>query len=238
MFNIFDTTTNFQEFIYCDLDRFFNQTSKKVSDYPKIQKVIREHKKKLWSFGSFFEETLKTYSIEDMLFRMSNQCFTKQFFFGAKRELGYYYLTWDISKLQETIQENEIIPNTLIVDNLISEAQDNGVNLNTIDVERENNEPIIIAQHPVANNNYRGIIIDGNHRIAQAYKKGHHQILAYVLPPFVHMKGLLLDLDVFLFKLAYNFSVINKFVDGMNTTSEENIKKELHDTLFKVLYKI
>lgn len=238
MFNMFDTTTNFQEFTYCDLDRFLNQLSKKVSDYPKIQKVIRAHKKKLWSFGSFFEETMKTYTDDEISSRVNSQCFTKQFFYGKKQELGNYYLTWDVSKLRGLIQDNEMIPNTLVVDNLISEALENDVNLNTIDVNRENNEPIIIAQHPVANNIYNGIIIDGNHRIARAYKKGNHQILAYVLPPFVHTKGMLLDLDVFLFKLAYNFDLISKFVDNMNTTSDENFKKELHDILFKVLYKI
>ncbi|HDR7761526.1 TPA: hypothetical protein QCY16_005212 [Bacillus cereus] len=233
-----DTTTNFQKLVYCDLDRYLNDSSKKLSDYPKIQKVIRAHKQKLWSFGSFFEETLKKYSSEDISSKIKNQCFIKPFFYGERKELGYYYLTWDIPKLKELIRENEIIPNTLIVDNLVAEALNNDVNLNTIDMNRENNEPIIIAQHPVANNNYRGVIIDGNHRIARAYKKGNHQILAYVLPSFVHMKGMLLDLDVFLFKLAYNFDLITKFVDHMYVVSDENLKKELHDTLFKVLYKI
>ncbi|HDR7359779.1 TPA: hypothetical protein QCX16_003189 [Bacillus toyonensis] len=235
---MFDTTTNFQKLVYYDLDRYLNDSSKKVSDYPKIQKVIRAHKQKLWSFGSFFEENLKKYSSEDISSRVNNQCFTKPFFYGERQELGYYYLTWDISKLKELIQENEIIPTTLIVDTLVAEALNNDVNLNTIDMNRENNEPILIAQHPVANNNYRGVIIDGNHRIARAYKKGNHQILAYVLPSFVHMKGMLLDLDVFLFKLAYNFDLITKFVDHMYVVSDENLKKELHDTLFRVLYKI
>ncbi|PGD63256.1 hypothetical protein [Bacillus wiedmannii] len=235
---MFDTTTNLKEFVYSDLDRFFNYASKDLTDYPKFQKLIKRYKRELWGFGSFYEETLKSYSIKDLILGMGDQCFAKQFFLGESGELGYYHLTWDIVKLKEIIQENEMIPCSFPVNDLINEALDNGVDLRNIDLERENTEPIIIADHPVAQNHYGGIIIDGNHRIAQAYKKGNRQILVYVLPAFVHMKGLLSNLDVFLFKLAYNLKIIGEGVESLNTITNEKAKKELYDTLFKIIYKI
>ncbi|WP_375362002.1 hypothetical protein [Bacillus paranthracis] len=235
---MFDTTTNLREFVYSDLDRFFNFASKDLSDYPKIQKLIKKYKKESWGFGSFYEETMKNHSIKDLFLGIEDQCFTKQFFLGESGELGYYHLTWDIPKLKKIIQENDMIPCTFPVNDLLNEAIDNGVDLRNIDLERENLDPIIVVQHPSANNPYKGIIIDGNHRVVQAYKKGNRQILVYELPAFVHMKGLLSNLDVFLFKLAHNLNTIGEFINIFNTVTNEKAKKELYDILFKIIYKI
>ncbi|MED1287784.1 hypothetical protein [Bacillus mycoides] len=231
-------TTNLKDFVYSDLSQVFSQAEKDYSDYPKLKKTIKNYKRSLWGFGSFYEETLKKNSFIDMLKGMKDETFCKKYTYGEMGEVGYYYLTWDIPKLKEIIKEHNIIPSLIPVADLMEEVKINNINLRTIDLNVQNTEPVIVAQHMASGTRYRGALIDGNHRVAQAYKRGDKNMLVYFVPSFLHIETLLSDLDVFLFKLAYNFQTIAEIMNVIEGANSESFKTELYDKLFKLLYKI
>lgn len=152
---------------------------------------------------------------------------------------NWYKIWWDINKAKKIISQNKLnkCQYQYEVGELIGQV-DKDVFSET-DPNIVDREPIIIASYYPSN---MDVVIDGNHRVTAAYKRGEKNINAYCMEPEYHMQAMVDDFFVDMYKIHHNLVVIINYMVGNtdkilykedgDSTSLYNIKND-EETLLK-----
>ena len=131
---------------------------------------------------------------------------------------NFYYLQWEIDKLDFLIKKYRLEPEALLFKDIQSTFADREINESHLPFALINNDPIIVAfcnqvRPPFA-------VVDGNHRVAARYRAGIHEIQAYILPPSLHLQGMTTDTYKILFAIHYNITFICDVISGHITMDQ------------------
>lgn len=135
--------------------------------------------------------------------------YSRDFCFDNKFKY-WYKIHWDISKAKQIIDENKIrIKEIEITNELISQIDIESLDRNVL--KNPSDEPVIVAIYDPIN---MEVILDGNHRVYSAYLRGVRTIKAYILEPKYHLKLMISDVFIDIYKIHHNIIVIKNIING------------------------
>ncbi len=183
----------------CELKTFSYLGGYKLkNNFANIEQEIENYKKAISSLDHSF-----------ILYNDGRQYYSREF--SLDNDFKYWYkMHWDINKAQEIINAKKISIYQFEVEKLHEQ-----VDVKDLDSKKlkkaDNSSPIIVAEYDPLN---MPIVIDGNHRLHNAYKKRQKYINGYCLDPVVQQEAMPSELLKVLFRIHHNIGVISNYVLG------------------------
>ncbi len=129
---------------------------------------------------------------------------------------------WEVEKLTETVETNNLLPNRYDVAKAYAVVDKSNILPHMLD--KVSSDPVIIGIIPFITPSKIGL--DGNHRVASAYKNNKDVIKAYILTPMLHTQAMHPYLRT-LFLILSNVQYILQHIDGIIDLKE--LESRLYD---------
>lgn len=183
----------------------------KVREYPEISEMLAGYRKKL-------KRTL-AFSIPFSIGETYAQCVKID-------EHIHYQMAWNVSAAKELIRHNGLQVSSFPLKHVISRVDQKCINKSHLEVALQNSSPIIAALYPPLFKEPKFYIIDGNHRAVAKFAAGQMNIPVYVLMPDLHLKAVIGEGYIMLYKIHYNYNLLVNYLGGVIT--RERMEQSLY----------
>lgn len=131
--------------------------------------------------------------------------------FKFNMNIGIYQtiLEWSVEKAKRVIERDKIKRVNIKIDSLMHTIDKASIVAKHYELSQN---PIIVASLEPFEPNY--IVIDGNHRLNNAFIKGEKEVEAYILCPSQQIESMIVEYDRVQFKVLSNIEKIRRYILG------------------------
>ena len=192
---------------FYSLDYYFDSFKKQrvfcnqsiVNCYPNLADLVSYYEKKLSYFSS--HEILN--EIHHQTFNSLSETYVKEVIFPNK---NFYAIYWNIDKANSLIRHKSLKPVKIAIHRIINSVSFENIVPDRLKNAASNANPIILAEYTQFEK--ANIVIDGSHRVVNKFYEGKTEIMAFTLPPNLHLQVMTHDLFRVLIQIHNNSNII------------------------------
>lgn len=194
-------------------DFFSSRKLSIINEFPSLNNHIQKYRKAILAAKKI------GYNEKKLLSVLTNESFTQEIGL-SNTENSFYTVNWNIDELKQLIKKYHLKSQTVEIESVLNRLSSGSVPYIDESIPLKE-DPIIVLDNPLISEIPKIIVADGNYRTVRKFMRGDKTIELYLIPPNIHLQGMMDKTSVISYKIHYNcFQIIHYMLGEISDFKE------------------